>query len=384
VSFPRFIVVGGNLPSSDCVGNRYQESEAMMSTRTFKRTAFTLVELLVVIAIIGILIALLLPAVQAAREAGRRTQCKNNLKQIGLGMMTHNSTQKFLPSSGWGYKWTGDADRGFGPDQPGGWMYNLLPFIEQQAVHDLAKGSSNKPYARAQMNSTVIATYNCPSRRTGFDARVTTTDLTDGRTESDFNADESIRGSAGQARSDYAGNAGTNRQVTTGACLPGSGSDTNTAFNPLTHFPTNCSWWSADMNGVTFAASKITIKKITDGMTKTYFCGEKSLQPQHYFGGGPADNNAMYCGHDYDNLRWGGNDGDNKTKTPPTNNDMQPLRDKNDPDNNYGRWNFGGPHPSTCMFVMCDGSVQEVSYSIDAATHWKLSNRRDGYHAEVP
>ncbi len=101
---------------------------------------FTLIELLVVIAIIGILIALLLPAVQAAREAARRAQCKNNLKQIGLAWHSHHNAQKFFPSGGWSFGWTGDPDRGFGKDQFGGWAYNILPFLEEGVIHDLGKG----------------------------------------------------------------------------------------------------------------------------------------------------------------------------------------------------------------------------------------------------
>ena len=111
--------------------------------RYLLRRGFTLVELLVVIAIIGILIALLLPAVQAAREAARRSQCQNHLKQLGLAMLQHEEAHRFFPTGGWGWGWIGDPDRGFDYRQPGGWVYNSLPYLEQTGLHELQSDKSS-------------------------------------------------------------------------------------------------------------------------------------------------------------------------------------------------------------------------------------------------
>ena len=105
-----------------------------------QRRGFTLVELLVVIAIIGILVALLLPAVQAAREAARRMQCKNHLKQIGLGVNTHHEAHGHYPTGGKDCINVGEPDKGYGSEQPGGWFYNILPYIEEASIHDQPQG----------------------------------------------------------------------------------------------------------------------------------------------------------------------------------------------------------------------------------------------------
>ena len=135
------------------------------------RGGFTLVELLVVITIMVILIALLLPAVQATRESARMAQCKNHLKQMGLAFQLHHEAHEVYPTGGWSARWVGDADRGTGKNQPGGWVYNILPYIEQEDVWALP--SDGDPYAITSkqklgakiMIETAIPTMNCPTRR---------------------------------------------------------------------------------------------------------------------------------------------------------------------------------------------------------------------------
>ena len=147
--------------------------ETTVSPRTRRcRRGFTLVELLVVIAIIGILVALLLPAIQAAREAARRSQCVNNLKQIGLGIQNHHDTRKYYPSAG-----TNSED--FYTDiakvnsvKPSferfGWGYQLLPYIEENNVFQAARGYRPIDPIPTLGNRALIEipvqVYSCPSR----------------------------------------------------------------------------------------------------------------------------------------------------------------------------------------------------------------------------
>ena len=139
----------------------------MLSQPPLKQRGFTLVELLVVIAIIGILVALLLPAVQAAREAARRTTCLNQLRQMGIAMQNHVSAFGVFPTGGnvpnpliQDYTSGGTNNPGVpnGPNRQGlGAFYQILPFLEQDAVKGIVR--------QDQLQSSVISLYNCPSRR---------------------------------------------------------------------------------------------------------------------------------------------------------------------------------------------------------------------------
>jgi prepilin-type N-terminal cleavage/methylation domain-containing protein len=139
----------------------------MIGRGNARRSGFTLVELLVVCAVIGILLGMMLPAVQAAREAARRTQCINHLKQQGLACHNLHDAHKHLPHGGWGWAWVGDADRGYGLKQPGGQFYQILPYMEQQALYQIGAGEtqSQKRRTHAVRAGIPLATYYCPTRR---------------------------------------------------------------------------------------------------------------------------------------------------------------------------------------------------------------------------
>jgi prepilin-type N-terminal cleavage/methylation domain-containing protein len=140
-----------------------------MTTRTQKRRGFTLVELLVVIAIIGILIALLLPAIQAAREAARRSQCQNNLKQLGLALNNYAETKKRYPRG------LSDGTIGFQNDGYG-WAVWLLPYLEEQSLYDRIKpkespGIFQFTYGKTKQviagGDTILPVFRCPTSELG-------------------------------------------------------------------------------------------------------------------------------------------------------------------------------------------------------------------------
>ena len=320
------------------------------------RKAFTLVELLVVIAIIGILIALLLPAVQSAREAARVLQCKNHLKQLSLGITSHVAATTHYPTGGWGWYWVGDPDRGFDRHQPGGWAFNVLPYIEQSALYNQASdGDANqittqqKEGARLMVKSP-LPLYNCPTRRhpIPYLKPVWGSQIA-------YNAAENPAGDNTAGRLDYAINCGAQpRNEYGGGPAPTSSvlADSDSS-----------SYWhdTSELSGISYERSQLTPAHIGDGTSNTILVAEKYLNPYDYATGeDPADNETWCTGFNNDNHRT---------------TYLVPLQDR---DGYRSTTRFGSAHSANYNAAFCDGSVRAMSYSIDAQTHRLLGSRRDG------
>ena len=325
-----------------------------------RHTAFTLVELLVVIAIIAILIALLLPAVQSAREAARRTQCSNNLRNLGLACHNHHDTFGFFPSGGWGSNWGGDPDMGFGRSQPAGWPFSILPFIEQQALFEKAAFGTPpqwpvlavKQKRIREVMEAPVGLFYCPTRRPPAAYPVAR----------DYNTLNWDHAGGPLNRCDYAGCVGS-VSVAFGGSVRTANYDNHETYSgwpPENHF-----------DGVVFMRSEVKLSQVLDGSSNTYMVGEKSVRPQAYWGwdGQPPDDQSNPS-VDYGDMEgaYSGGDSNRSAMFLPFPDDPVAIL-----------WeNWGSAHPGVWHMMFADGSVRALGFTIDADVHFAMGTRRGG------
>jgi hypothetical protein len=304
-----------------------------------------LIELLVVIAIIAVLIGLLLPAIQKVREAANRMLCSNNLKQIGIAFHHHHNDYKHFPTGGWGWYWIGDPDRGKAERQPGAWVYNILEYVEQDALWREGLGQSFAQ--KSTINTTKVGLartlFNCPSRRAPIPYAngmgLTYANVAGVPTE--------------MARSDYAANCG---DAAWNEAAPGDGG----GGGPFDYAgESSFSWGDLKIyTGVVYRRSRIRFADIVNGTSSTYCVGEKYLNPDNYFNGGdPSDNENMLVGFDNDIHRCGYD---------PPQRDLAGRQSTRE---------FGSAHIAGFNMLYCDGSVRLVEYTVDPIVH-KAASRR--------
>jgi len=304
------------------------------------RRAFTLVELLVVIAIIGILIALLLPAIQAARESARRSQCLNNIRQLGLAIHNYNDAQKILPAGAYFNLGRGSI------------MIRLLPYIEEGTLFkqfNLGKdGVTLSPATESQvqqgtstlLGSQVIPAFLCPS---------------------DTNERVSA---AGRALHNYAASKGPTADITSSACscTPDYNSFSAAAYDA-----------KGKAAGVfQRLADPIKLRKISDGLSKTIFMGE--VRPDcsnHHMQGWAATNNGQGLTStiipiNFDSCNNAATDGCNR------------------PCNWRTELGFRSAHTGGAFFVFGDSSVHFLEETIDHRTYQYYGNKADGMTVPSP
>ncbi|GAA4436221.1 DUF1559 domain-containing protein [Bremerella cremea] len=305
-----------------------------------KRNGFTLVELLVVIAIIGVLIALLLPAVQQAREAARRIQCTNNLKQLSLSLHNYHDTVGTFPP-GWIYFQEGRGANTLGRAS-WGWGSFLLPYIEQNALYDqLQVGTVGLGVANFDLTQTLLPAYVCPSD----------------------NPDPIVvNGGFRFGASNYSGVLGRYDTAQSGAAWSPALSSSSNPF----YGRTDSQMATYQFEGVLGPGRGIRFADITDGTSNTLAIGEKSQLHGNQMGvwAGTRLDKCANCSTgavfaitgvvDFAINEDGGNNGFQEERV------------------------FTSRHPGGAIFALSDGSTTFLPETIDMTTYLRLGQRNDG------
>ncbi len=314
--------------------------------------AFTLVELLVVIAIIGVLVALLLPAIQAAREAARASQCKNNLRQLGLSVINYESSFKHLPP---GAKIPYPDKSRSDPLNDGvmiSWHAYILPYIEQQAVYDQINWDfgyqENKQVALTQIEG-----FFCPSVDEESRIAIWMTSIHDGQ----YTYTQHYNGVAGPLYNEAVGIEEYSD--------PEIAMYTDANFPPPEYGSSECGGQGTQgfaRLGVFYPGSEVAFRHITDGASNTLMIGERTMGETAWIAGLSSTRSRPCDATGFKNVQYG-------------------INFCNEESSGTTCWQyknarpFGSRHPGGAHFALCDASVRFVSEDIDLALFQALSTR---------
>jgi prepilin-type processing-associated H-X9-DG protein len=269
-------------------------------------------------------------------------------------LLSHHDQHGRFPCGGWGYEWVGVADRGSDKRQPGSWIYNILPYAEQQILHALDGAGSAEAHARRL--ATPLAILNCPSRRPCRTWPVSA--------RFSYLPEVRPRGLVGEvARSDFAINAGaTAVRSFRGPDDLAAGDSPGFAWPPVNEITSNPEF---AFTGISHLRLGAPLRWIRDGASCTYLAGEKFLDPKLYENGESlGDNDSLYTGFCSDNHRFA-------TLKLPLGSDVSASSDTDD------QLRFGGPHPAGVNFVYCDGSVRLLEFNVAPELHLRMAHVAD-------
>ena len=344
-----------------------------LRTKYSRPRGVTLIESLVVVAILGSLVALLFPVVQSVREAARKAQCSHHLKQVALAFDIHHAAHDHFPTGGWRPFWIGESRHGFRRGQPGGWTFNILPFLEQHTLYDLGAGLSGYALMKAntRLIQTPISVMHCPSRRTaklysyiareGFANGLNVTQV---------------------AKLDYAVNAGQLAGWTgnTSARIPFSRSYPLGSQQATGPPRPSSEGFGVTNRGIVWFASMTRFQQVTDGASNTILIGEKwyisasaleQLDGWTRYDLSHHDDTGLFVG-------WGSKSDRRSTGGIPLPGVYLPFQD-----GHGAHWSlnsdhaFGSAHPNTMNVAFCDGSVRSISYTIAPEPYLRMGLRDD-------
>lgn len=331
-----------------------------------KRVGFTLVELLVVIAIIGVLIALLLPAVQAAREAARRTTCANQLKQYGLGVHNYHDTFKVLPPANNGRTyWSSGTAMHERLNPRIGWHVRILPFTEQVPLYD-----------RINMRATDAKTKNIPLPKKQ-NAQAREHQVPYSMCPDDDTEPYKTTGGVNIAQSSYGGNLGAQR-------VTGGGSPCEPYTTVRTHYEEEHGRWThgntvrkSQISGVfgRYLFGPLKLAGIKDGTSNTFLAGETLVRCSNH-------NNGWWNWNTVTNAHTSVSAPLNILTTCVGSQDEAEKRQYLHPEcyqtNKHNlAWGFKSFHPAGSNFLMCDGSVQFINNDVNYKIYQAYGGRND-------